>query len=153
MMPILVKIFGTVGLILTMMGTIVCGPCGPNLDLEVIWNDVNPPDGYSTPAQSVSIVVTGTEEKSFAVLYTLMPRLEKWIPSDAAWATVASPSWTQQAYVQLQCTEIRTDTLTFSNVPLSLGENKFRVVTQIVWDDSDGRAEIDEEYFTYTRTQ
>ena len=153
MMPLLAKMFGTVVLILTMMGTIVCGPCGPSLDLEIIWNDVNPPDGYSTAAQSVTVVVTGTDEKSFAVLYTLFPTLQKWNPGDAKWETVAYPSWPQHAYTQLQCTEIRTDTLTFGNVALSPGENEFRVVTQIVWDDSGGRAEVDEEHFTYTRTQ
>lgn len=135
-----------------MMGA-VCGPCDPKL--EVLWTNVAPPDGSTIAAPTTTIVVTGTEEKHLSVNYELSFSLQKqtaggsWTHA-ASLSSLSSTSW--QAGTP-GCSEIRTNTLTFEDVSLDLGENVFRVKTYVTWYDSDDKALIDEEPFHYVRSQ
>ncbi len=139
-----------VALSAAMMG-MLCGPCDPKL--EVFWTDVAPPDGSTVNAPATTVVVTGTEEKHLSVNYELTFSLQRqtaggtWMHA-ASLSSLSSTSWQSGAS---GCSEIRTNTLTFEDVALDVGENVFRVKTYVTWYDSDEKATLDEEPFRYLR--
>ena len=147
----LVKTFGLAAVLLTAAGAGVCGPCDPKL--EVIWTDVDPPDGSTVSAPTTTITVTGTEEKHLSVNYSLMFWLERQDP-DGSWSYVTAPSSLDPSGWSVGtpgCSEIQTNVLTFEDVGIEPGTNTFRVRTHVTWNDSEDKASIDEEPFTYTR--
>lgn len=147
------KTVALIGVILTVAGAGVCGPCDPKL--IVSWTDFDPPDGGSVAAPTTTVVVTGTEEKHLSVNYTLSFWLER-EETGGSWSYVSGPysrdmsGWSTG---EPGCSETQTNVLTFEDVDLALGTNTFRVRTQVTWNDSEDKALLDEDPFTYTRTE
>ncbi len=149
----LAKTLVLVGVVLTVAGAGVCGACDPKL--IVVWTDIEPPDGSSIASATTDIVVTGSEEKHLSVNYSLTFWLERENPG-GSWSYAGSPASRVMSGWSVGvpgCSEIQTNTLTFEDVDLYLGTNTFRVRTHVTWNDSEDKALLDEEPFTYTRTE
>ena len=100
------------------------------------FTGIQPPSG-AIPESTVTITATATEEHTAAAAYALTFDLQKWNPQSGYWQWVnvsqsrQNGAWTQNG----TCTEIRDVTITFTDVPLTAGENKFRVEAMVDgWD-------------------
>jgi len=129
----------------------VCvGPCVP-VWVEVIVVDVAPPGG-PIAEDSVTISVNATEEKTVAVCHDLMIWLDRWNEQAGYWQFEAHPSsWAfGEPTPTGECSSIRDVDVTFEDVSLAPGQNRFQIV--ILIDGCDG---YEDEWIyhevTYTR--
>ncbi|MBN1343193.1 MAG: hypothetical protein JXQ73_10960 [Phycisphaerae bacterium] len=139
--------------LLTSMGAICTGPCAQKF-VYVDLVSLTPTNG-PVPGPTVTIVAEVTEDSTDAVCYILSFGLDKWNPVTQGWQWAgvyptyeygeAGPSPSGE------CGEIRTITVTFADLPLTAGENKYRFETYI--DGCDGWEDTWETYeVTYTYT-
>ncbi len=110
--------------------------CSPRT-AEVVLQEIQPPSGPIS-TDTVTLTVTGTEEHSASAAYAISAWLDRWNPQAASWqSTNQHASWQYGTWSQNgTCTEIRDVTIRFESVPLTAGENKFRI--QVMVDGWDG---------------
>ena len=119
------------GLGLVVMVVAVCGactgPCAP-VWIEAFIEDVTPADGPITE-DTVTITVTTTEERTVAVCADLSISLSRWDGDTEQWRSEGHPSsWDFGEETPTgECSSIRDIVVTFDDVPLVSGENRFRV--------------------------
>jgi len=129
------KGFGLVVMVVAVCGAYT-GPCAP-VWIEAFIEDVTPAAG-PIAEDTVTMVVTTTEERTVAVCADIFISLDRWNEQQQWWQAEAAPSsWDFGEKTPTgECSSIRDIVVTFEDVPMVSGENRFRV--QLYIDGCDG---------------
>ncbi|MBN1343192.1 MAG: hypothetical protein JXQ73_10955 [Phycisphaerae bacterium] len=146
MSSLLRRPLAAVGILVLTAGVDCLGPCGP-LNVEIELHDFVPAGGTVVSEDTITFTVSGTEEASDKMLYRGYSLdwadLQRW--DGAYWRDVEQLHWwTSGSWESAgECSVIRTIEMTFEDVPLNVGQNRFRVAMYIDASDVQG-------YWTYS---
>ncbi len=136
----------------TSMGVVCTGPCAPKI-ANCYVESIAPPSG-PVPEPTVDIVVEAVEDSTVNVCYFFSISLSRWNEQQGWWESAGIMGDSEYGEwgtsPSSECARMRTITVTFPNVPLNPGENRFRVESFL--DGCDGWEDEWETYeVTYTR--
>jgi len=142
------RTFGLLVVLVTGMGASEClGPCDP----EYVWvtlDQFDPIAGTVVGTPTMTMTFSGTEEYTFRAAYHdygVYTTLWKW-DGDSWMPLWASPQWERSSPVQTgRCSAIMDVSVTFEDVALDVGENRFRVQMHISGSDFDMGTSYSEE--------
>ena len=147
------KFLALSGVLLTATGAEVClGPCDPKY-VYVTLDEFDPANGTVVSTPTMTMTFIGTEEFTVKVARYADPTISaclcKW-DGDGWTGLPAEPDWEISGAVQNgRCSFIRDVSVTFEDVALDVGANRFRVVMEIYGIDFNMGTSYSEEV-TYT---
>lgn len=130
----MLKCLALLGILLTATAADCLGPCAPEY-VHITLNDFEPADGTVVAHDTITFTVSGTEEataRMFSQGYSLdWAQLERWDGSH--WTYVKQiHTWDKGPWETAgTCSDIRPIAMTFEDVSLQAGQNRFRVAMWI----------------------
>ncbi len=138
MRAVLLKCLALLGILLTATAVDCLGPCAPEY-VHITLRDVDPADGTVVAQDTITFTVSGTEEvtaRMFYQGYSLdWADLERF--NGTHWVHVGQiQSWDKGSWEPAgTCSDIRSIAMTFEDVALEPGQNRFRVAMWITASD------------------